>query len=937
MAIKGSQQKAAKAFSEYWLKREGYEKGESEPFWLSLLRDVYNVESPEKHIFFENRVKLEHTSFIDASIPSTHVLIEQKGAEVDIRAKSKQSDGSMLTPFQQAKRYASELPFSQRPRWIVVCNFVEFLVYDMEDPQGEPQSVLLKDLENDYYRLNFLVDADNDHIAKETELSIRAGEIVGRIYDKLLAQYKDPTDPQSLQSLNQLCVRLVFCLYAEDADLFGRRLLFHDYLKEIPSPNYAREALIKLFRVLDQREEERDKYLDGTLALFPYVNGGLFADENIEIPHLTQEIIDLIANDASADFDWKDISPTIFGAVFESALNPETRRSGGMHYTSIENIHKAIDALFLDDLREEFETIKQIKTLKTRNQALAEFQDKLGSLTFFDPACGSGNFLTETYISLRRMENEILKLLYPEGSLFNADESEGVVKVKISQFYGIEINDYAVSVANAALWIAESQALKETKEILQIDEQFLPLHSYSNIVQGNALRTDWEEMISKDKLSYIIGNPPFVGYTLQTKEQSQDVLSIYADENGKPYKSAGKIDYVACWYMKAAQFIQNTNIRVAFVSTNSITQGEQVAFIWEPLYKRFGIHIDFTYRTFRWDSEASLMAHVHCVIIGFSIVPSSKPKRLYENNTIKTVSNINAYLIEGNDIFIDSRTKPICNVPTIVKGNQPTGKEFFLTAEEKASVLKQEPQLAPFIKQTLGSEEFINNKERYCFWLVDAPTALLRKSNELNGRLNQIREEREKSPKEATRKCALTPWLFQEIRQPDSSYMLVPRHSSEKRRYVPFGFLGSETIPTDAVCIIPNATLYHFGVLTSAVHMGWMRTVCGRIKSDYRYSNKVVYNNFPWPEITDEDKETIERTAQGVLDARAKEFALAQEKGYHTSLADLYDDLTMPLELRKAHKANDEAVFAAYRFPKDVSSESDIVAELMKRYQALIS
>lgn len=930
--------KAAQLFSKHWLAQEGYEKGESEPFWLSLLRTVYGVEAPEKFIFFENRVKLGHTSFIDAIIPSTHVLIEQKGAGVDIRAKSKQSDGSFLTPFQQAKRYASELPFSQRPRWIVVCNFVEFLVYDMEAPQNEPESILLKNLDKEYYRLNFLVDVGNDHIAKETELSVRAGELVGLIYDKLLAQYKDPNDLAALQSLNQLCVRIVFCLYAEDANLFGDRLLFHDYLKELPSPAYGREALIKLFQVLDQPESERDKYLVGKLAEFPYVNGGLFADEHIEIPNLTQEILDLLANNASADFDWKDISPTIFGAVFESALNPETRRAGGMHYTSIENIHKAIDALFLDDLRDEFEKIKQIKTLKTQRQALAEFQEKLGSLTFFDPACGSGNFLTETYISLRRLENEVLKLLYPDGTLFNADEEEGVVKVKISQFYGIEINDFAVAVANAALWIAESQALNETKDILQINEEFLPLHSYSNIVQGNALRTNWKDIVPKDKLTYIVGNPPFVGYSFQTKEQKDDVLATYCDQTGKPYKMAGKIDYVACWYLKAARFINNTNIRAAFVSTNSITQGDQVAAVWEPLFKYCGVHIDFAYRTFRWDSEATQMARVHCVIVGFSQAKNDKPKRLYDGDHSYVASNINAYLVDAPNVFINSITKALCNVPHITSGNRPVDNGgLIIEGKDYEEFIKKEPNAAPYIKKLIGAEEYINNKDRYCLWLVDAAPAELRKLPLVMERIEKVRQFRLKSTDKGVReKLAYTPWLFRETQNP-SSYIIVPLTSSERRPYVPFGYLDANTIPTNAVSIIPNATLYHFGVLTSSVHMGWMRSVCGRLEMRYRYSNKIVYNNFPWPCPTDSEKLAIERTAQGILDARSAEFSAAESRGARTSLADLYDDLTMPPALRKAHQANDAAVFAAYRFPAEVLTESDIVAELMKRYQDLIS
>ena len=615
------QRAAAKRFAEVW-KDKGYEKGDSQPFWLSLLRDVFGVEHPEEYISFEDQVHLDHTSFIDGSIPATHVLIEQKGLDKNLRKPIKQSDGTLLNPFQQAKRYSAELPYSMRPRWIITCNFQEFLVYDMEKPTGEPESILLKDLQKEYYRLKFLVEEKNELIHHEEQISIKAGDLVGKLYDAILKQYLHPESEQSLRSLNMLCVRLVFCLYAEDADIFGDHLKFHNYLKGFAVKD-VRRALIDLFRVLDTKPEDRDPYMDDTLASFPYVNGGLFADESIEIPNLTEEIVNLLLHNASEDFDWSQISPTIFGAVFESTLNPETRRSGGMHYTSIENIHKVIDPLFLDDLREELDRIKEIKVDKLRRDKANAFQDKLASLSFLDPACGSGNFLTETYICLRRLENEVLKIRNENQIAF---DTGFLIKVSIGQFYGIELNDFAVTVAKTALWIAESQMMKETEDIVQVSLDFLPLKSYANIIEGNALRTDWESVISKEKLSFIMGNPPFVGYSLQSKEQKKDILSIYVDEKGKPYKTAGKIDYVSGWYFKAAELMQNTTICSAFVSTNSITQGEQVAGVWKPLYERFGIHINFAHRTFRWDSEASLKAHVHCVIVGFSTALNSKQK-----------------------------------------------------------------------------------------------------------------------------------------------------------------------------------------------------------------------------------------------------------------------------------------------------------------------
>lgn len=677
---------------------------------------------------------------------------------------------------------------------------------------------------------------------------------------------------------------------------------------------------MELFQVLDTKPEDRDPYMEDDLAAFPYVNGGLFADENIEIPRFTDEIVDLIVNKASAGFDWSEISPTIFGAVFESTLNPETRRSGGMHYTSIENIHKVIDPLFLDELKAELEEIKSVKVEKTRKAKLETFREKLASLTFLDPACGSGNFLTETYISLRRLENEALSIEYHGQGLLGDIVP---IKVGIGQFYGIEINDFAVTVAKTALWIAESQMMHETEEIMQMNLDFLPLKSYANIVEGNALRVDWESVVPKDKLKFIMGNPPFVGYSLQSKEQKSDILSIYVDEKGKPYKTAGKLDYVAGWYFKATLLMQNTNIRTAFVSTNSITQGEQVAGVWKPLYDRFGIHIDFAHRTFRWDSEASLKAHVHCVIVGFSIVDNSADKRLFDNGTEKKCKNINAYLIEAPNVFIESNKKPIFDAPIMTTGNRPAdGGNLIIEAEDYNDFIKKEPNAIKYIKKLIGAAEYINNKDRYCLWLVGVSPAELRKMPEVMKRVEACKQDRLNGAPDR-QKLADTPTIFRETKNP-KSYIVVPRVSSENRRYIPLGFLGEDVIPTDSATIIENAGLYHFGVLTSNVHMAWVRAVAGRLKSDYRYSKDIVYNNFPWCNPTSEQKAKIEQTAQAILDARAK---------YpECSLADLYDETTMPPELRKAHQANDFAVMAAYGFDKKIT-ESECVAELMKMYR----
>lgn len=921
------QQQAAKKFAAYW-KDKGYEKGESQSFWLSLLRDVYGVEQPEQFITFEEQVHLDHTSFIDGAIPSTKVLIEQKGLGKDLNKPIKQSDGTMLTPFQQAKRYITELPLSQHPRWVVTCNFAQFYVYDMERPGGEPEIIALANLEKEYYRLQFLVDTGSEHLKREMEVSIAAGEIVGLLYDALYKQYANPQAEQSLKSLNKLCVRLVFCLYAEDAGIFGRHGMFHDYLAAFDTRG-MRKALVELFRVLDTKLQDRDPYLQDDnpeLAAFPYVNGGLFSDENIEIPPFTDEIRNLLLNKASEDFNWAEISPTIFGAVFESTLNPETRRSGGMHYTSIENIHKVIDPLFLDALKAELDEICENPIERTKNAKLRAFQRKLAGLKFLDPACGSGNFLTETYLSLRRLENKILlELSHGQVTMYTASESP--IQVSISQFYGIEINDFAVTVAKTALWIAESQMMKETEKILLVPLDFLPLKTNAYIVESNALRTDWESVVPKGELNYIMGNPPFVGARLMDKAQKDDINHIFAG-----WKNAGNLDYVCCWYKKAADIMQSTAIRTALVSTNSVSQGESVANLWKPLFAD-GVHIDFAYRTFRWDSEAKSKAHVHCVIIGFSTAVNPAERRIYSGERYQVAANINGYLLDGDNVFIESRNKPICNVPEIGMGNQPIDNgQYLFEKDEMDAFIKTEPLSADFFHPWYGAKEFISRKPRYCLWLGECSPVQLKQMPQCLARVRAVKEYRESSSRASTVKLSLKPTRFQTENMPKGHYIVIPEVSSEKRRYIPMGYLDDSKLCSNKLRLMPNANLYEFGVLESNVHMAWMRCVCGRLKSDYDYSIKVVYNNFLWPVPTEQQKAKIEQTAQAILDARA----LYPD----CSLADLYDELTMPPELRKAHQDNDRAVMDAYGFTKGTAartSESACVAELMKLYQKLVS
>ena len=974
------QTQAAATFAKFWASK-GDEKQETSRFWIDLLQNVLGIDNPAKYIEFEKRVKLSHTSFIDAYIPDTKVLIEQKGAKIDLHKAYEQSDGSVLTPYEQAKRYISEMKASEKPRWIVVCNFQEFLVYDLEKPGSEPEQIFLKDLEKEYYRLQFLVNQKNENIRREEEVSLQAGELVGKLYDVLIKQYINPNE-YSLHSLNILCVRLVFCFYAEDAGLFASRTAFEDYIKSFAIEN-LRKGIIDLFKGLDTPIEDRDKY-DTKLQPFPYVNGGLFAAEDIEIPHFTDEIVDVLCNHC-APFNWSEISPTIFGAVFESTLNPETRRHGGMHYTSIANIHKVIDPLFMDDLITEYNSITETKSLATQRQKLHAFQKKLGTLRILDPACGSGNFLTETYISLRRLENMVISVLNKGEKVLGLDN---FIYVKISQLYGIEINDFAVKVAKTALWIAECQMMIETEKILGMNFDFLPLKTSANIIEGNALRLDWTTFAGKgeqmgflftDKLNvyketeddnpmvvcepaaeygnhyfkelnvvakqveektlpknkkiepvvydYIIGNPPFVGARWMDKRQKEDTILTF----GKEWQGVGNLDYVSCWYKKASDTIRNTRTRCAFVSTNSVSQGGAVINLWKPLFAN-GIHIDFAWQTFKWANETAdkgNMAAVHCVIIGFSVAESNKPKFIFLNDSEKIeAKNINGYLLDAPNIFIEKRMLPLCNVPQICLGGQPIDDgNLTLTEEEKDNLLKKEPLAEKFIRPFMMGKDFIDRKPRYCLWLQSANPTDLRKCHEVMQRVEKVREFRLSSTRTSTLRAAEMPTLFGAPFECESDYVAIPKVSSENRRYIPMDFLSQTIIPGDKLFVMQRVSLYHLGVLTSSVHMAWMRAVCGRLEMRYSYSNTIVYNNFVWCNPTEKQKAKIEKTAQGIFDARA----LFPE----ASLADLYDETAMPPELRKAHRANDEAVLAAYGWPKDLQ-ESEIVERLFGLYDEMV-
>lgn len=914
---------AARAFAQRWAGR-GDEKSDTQTFWLEMLGQVLGAPNPFELIRFERSVKLGHKSFMDAFISSTHVLIEQKSLGVDLDTPQRQSDGTLLTPFRQAARYNSMLPYSERARWIVISDFARIRVYDMETPEAPPRVVTLANLAEELDRLDFLVNREVKSLRKEEEtLSVKAGEQINKVYGLLLEKYFDAQSPETLRSLNMLCVRIVFCLYADDAGLFGKRGFFYQYFEPfVKFPHIFRLELIRFFRVLDTPQEQRDRY-ERKFYPLPYVNGGLFADDSVEVPEFSPEAIHaLMMVDEKKKFDWSGISPTIFGAVFESTLNPETRRTGGMHYTSVENIHRVIDPLFLDRLRDEFDNLKAITEPRRRRRELLAFQERIAELCFFDPACGSGNFLTETYLSLRRLENEVVRAAAVDtADMAVLGEAFTPIRVSIDRFYGIEINDFAVVVARTAMWIAETGMKRETASIVHHDLDFFPLRSEAHIAEDNALRIDWRTVCPAP--DYIIGNPPFVGARLMNKEQKDDLLSVF----GEGWKNVGNLDYVSGWYKKAADMMKNTPIRAALVSTNSIVQGESIGTLWKSLFAD-GMHFDFAYRTFRWESEMAESAQVYCVIIGFSMTPNDAPPRIYiGKEEYIEVKHINAYLMNADDVFVESRTKPLCGVPEIGIGNQPIDDgNYLFTAEERDAFIKLEPQAAKYFRPFYGAQEFINNKPRYCLWLGDCSPAELRRMPHALKRVEAVRQFRLKSKRKATLKLADKPTRFQVENLPDSNYLLVPSVSSERREYVPIGFMSPAAISSNLVLIVPSAGLYHFGILTSSVHNAWLSVVCGRLGNGYRYSKDIVYNNFPWPTATEKDKAKIEATAQAILDAR--------EAYPDSSLADLYDATAMPPDLRRAHTLNDAAVLRLYGLPAD-APEPTIVAHLMNLYKEL--
>ena len=923
-------------FMKDWRGR-GEEIRDTENYWIELL-SALGFSEPTKVIKREKSVYVDGTpKSIDVYLDGKRVLIEQKSYGINLDKKEQQSDGIWLTPYQQGKRYSDNLPVAERVDKIITCNFDEFRIHDLgqKRPELNPTVIKLSELDKKAHIFDFMFkDASAKLHAVEEDVSVKAGKFIKELYGMFLEQYGNDA-PETLKNLNILCVRLVFLFYCEDAGIFGRDQFLH-FLKASDEMHIGPD-LAMLFDVLNTKEEDRKNFLPDTYKAFPYVNGGLFAKE-IEMPYITGEILEKIIS-LSDNFDWSGIDPTVFGACFESTLNPDTRRKGGMHYTSVENIHKVIEPLFLTDLRDELDEILGDKSPKTKRIKLDNFQNKLANLKFLDPACGSGNFLTETYLCLRKMENEIIEAkieLDPNqvSGQIVAGTAINPIKVSIQQFYGIEINDFAVSVAMTALWIAEAQMIQKTMEIVHQPIDFLPLEMLPHIKEGNALRMDWEDVVPKYELNYIMGNPPFVGYKEKSAQQKEDLNNV-CRFNGVVIPNTGSLDYVAGWYYQAITFIIGTNIKCALVSTNSITQGEQVAILWQRLFEQ-GLNILFAYKTFIWDNEVSDKAHVHCVIIGFDVSDKRGSKYLYnENGTLTIVEQINPYLQNAPLVWIKSRRKPLCKSKEITLGVHIfDNHNFIFSDDEYDEFLKKEPEAQPYFKHWVSAEDFLHNKYRWYLDLSNCPTTHLSKMPLSLDRVKKVIDYRKNNNSARGTNLADNPFKPKQGWKANSNYLLIPNTTSESRKYIPMAFCTPETVVTMPDLAIPNADLYDFGVLTSNIHMAWMRTVAGRLEMRYRYANGIVYNNYPWPNPTDEQKAKIVQTAQSILDARA----LYPD----ASLADMYNpdnDFLYP-ELRKAHLANDIAVMEAYGIKKgdpEFHDESACVAMLMIMYQELLN
>ena len=920
------------------------ERSHAQTFWLRFY-ECFGIRAESATIYEQSVKKLGGAQgFIDSFIPGK-LIVEHKSTGKDLNAA-----------FDQASEYFLSLKEAERPRYIITSDFARIRLYDLQAGGGYHQCKLAElPKKADWFM--FLVEGELTDITEESEADRNAAYTISKLHEALLrANFKG-------RDLEVLLTRLLFCLFAEDTGIFGENGIFRRLIEATREDGSdVGRVIAELFQVLNTPEGERQNNLDEALTRFAYINGKLFAD-NARIPSFDSTLREQLI--ACAKLDWSGISPAIFGAMFQGVLEEHepspasgrgrsaaegeciadksenhktsndrkaSRRELGAHYTSERNILRVINPLCMDELRAELVKVKRNKIL------LQAFYDKLPTLTFLDPACGCGNFLVIGFRELRQLEMDTIEAMGDIG-LTNASKGglldvSTLCRVKVSQFYDIEIDEAAAHIGRVAMWITDHQMNLEAAERFGTTRPTVPLVDSATIACGNSLRMNWRDVLPPEQCSYVLGNPPFIGYSYQSKEQKSDMELIF----GK-LKGGGVLDYVACWYAKAADYIHaNPTIEVAFVSTNSITQGEQVAVLWGYLFAQ-GIRIRFAHRTFQWSNEGKGVAAVHCVIIGFGL---NEPKQRvifdYGDNikgepVATAAHNINPYLVDAPTVLLDKRRVPICVAPEMTKGSQPTdGGNLLMSDEEKMELLQAEPQAEKWIRPFLGAEEFINNIPRWCLWLKGISPAELRAMPKVMQRVEAVKAMRLASTKGATVELASTPTLFGEIRQPKSGnrYILVPRHSSENRIFIPMGFFDSNVICGDANSMIPNATLYHFGILCSTMHNAWMRYTCGRLKSDYRYSNTIVYNNFPWPTVALDDKATtvIETVAETILDARA----LYPE----STLADLYDPLSMPPELVKAHTALGRAVDAAYQY-KGGKDDAARVAFLFERYQQLTS
>lgn len=886
-------------FSKEWADTSN-EEADAKPFLVEFF-NVFGISSKRVGTF-EHRVKKldEKDGYIDLLWKGT-ILIEMK-------SRGKNLDKA----YQQAIDYTHGLKQHELPKYILVSDFENFRLFDLEEDKHI--EFKLNDLVSNVQHFGYILGYQKKVYKEQDPANIKAAELMGKLHDRLkeIGYTGHP--------LEVYLVRILFLMFSEDTTIFNKQQ-FQDYLEQRTNEDGSDLAakLQELFQVLNTPKENRFKNLDEQLTEFPYVNGKLF-EEILPTASFDSKMRQALLE--CCYIDWSKISPAIFGSMFQSVMNPKERRNLGAHYTSETNILKLIKPLFLDELWKEFESIKDNKN------KLPEFHKKLSTLKFLDPACGCGNFLVITYRELRLLELEILRALHKSGQ--RVIDVSDIIWLDVDMMCGIEYEEFPARIAEVAMWLIDHQMN------MQISNEFgqyfvrLPLKKSAKIVHGNALQTDWESIVSKNELCYILGNPPFIGKQVQKPEQKADMEKIFAGVTG-----GGTLDYVTAWYVKAAQYIQGTKIKVAFVSTNSIAQGEQVGIIWGLLFHKYKIKIHFSHRTFKWGNEAKGNAAVHVVIIGFANYDTND-KSVFEYEDIKgeaheiKVKNINPYLVEGKDMFITTRTKPLCNVPEIIKGSETTDDgHFMLTLEEVNQLKEKYPESSKFIRPFVGGGDFINGNVRYCLWLKDAPLNEIRHIPFIQERIERVKNFRLASTKARTRHWANFPTLFSEDRQPTTRYLMFPKVSSERRAYIPFAYVEPEFIINNTASFIPDASLYLFGILESKMHMAWMSYVCGRMKSDFIYSNKIVYNNFPWPEnVSEKQTKAVEKSVEGVLSAR-KEFPTY-------SLADLYDPLTMPPVLVKAHQELDKAVDLCYRPQPFINAAKRIefLFELYEKYTA---